>query len=59
MYKRQAVYRVRTNGASAVVETASSNDIIEFGEVSANPDASKIYAYAASGTLKMIVIYEL
>lgn len=52
------VYRVTANGIEELVDI---NEIIEFGESSANPNpnASKVYAYAASGVLKMLVIYDI
>ena len=55
---RDRVYRVTANGIEELVDI---NEIIEFGESSANPNpnASKVYAYAASGVLKMLVIYDI
>ena len=53
------VYRVSTNTTPATVEpNININSIVEFGEVSSNPGASRIFAQAYSGTLKMIVIYQ-
>ena len=52
-----AVYRVKTTGSSPTIEKANISDIIEFGETSVNANASKVYAYSLSGTLKMVVIY--
>lgn len=51
-----AVYKVRM-GSTLTVETANMADIIEFGETSVNANASRVYAYSLTGTLKMVVIY--
>ncbi len=54
-----SVYRVMlTGGAHNIEKNVDINSIIEFGDASVNPDASKVYAYALSGELKMIVIYQ-
>ena len=51
------VYRVNTNSAT-IDANVDINSIVEFGDMSVDPNASKVYAYALSGELKMIVIYK-
>lgn len=53
-----AVYKVNIGGSGdAKIEKANINDIVEFGETAVDANASVVYAYSLSSTLKMIVIY--
>lgn len=53
------VYRVTlTGGGRNIEKDVDINTIVEYGDAYSNPDASKVYAYALSGELKMIVIYQ-
>ena len=55
---RTPVYRVRNSGSATSVEEASLGSIVDIGDIEKpNLNASKVYAYAVSDSLKMIVIY--
>lgn len=52
------VYRVRISGGEATVSDASLGNIVDIGDIKQpNANASKVYAYAVSDSLKMVVIY--
>ncbi len=51
------VYRVNTNTGN-IESNVDINSIFEFGDMAINLNASKVYAYALSGDLKMVVIYQ-
>lgn len=51
------VYRVTTNTGN-IEANIDINNVREFGDLSVDANASKVYAYAVSSDLKMIVIYQ-
>ena len=56
------VYRVTVNGSGVnIEESIDINEVIEFGESTENPNpnATTVYAYAAAGELKMLVLYDI